>query len=124
MCDEFLNRKEFDEAADAIRGRTRHQPQVGLILGSGLSPLADEVTQADVVPYSDIPHFPVSGIEGHVGKLVIGGLAGQAVLVMQTQQTPCTKCWWISGSSSNDLILYRLRIFWVFGSVTSAISSQ
>ena len=83
MRDEFLTRKEFDEAADTIRGRTRHRPQVGLILGSGLSPLADEVAEADAIPYSEIPHFPVSTIEGHVGKLVIGELAGQTVMVMQ-----------------------------------------
>ncbi|GAB4536446.1 MAG: purine nucleoside phosphorylase I, inosine and guanosine-specific [Anaerolineae bacterium] len=83
MGDEFLTRREFDEAADAIRGRTDHHPQIGLILGSGLSSLADEVAQADRIPYPEIPHFPVSTIEGHTGHLVIGTLAGQSVLVMQ-----------------------------------------
>lgn len=83
MGDEFLTRREFDAAADAIRRRTGHRPQVGLILGSGLSPLADEVEQADRLAYPEIPHFPVSTIEGHQGSLVIGGLAGQCVLVMQ-----------------------------------------
>jgi len=83
MCDEFLTRKEFDEAADAIRSRTDHHPQIGLILGSGLSPLADEVAGSDAIPYSEIPQFPVSTIEGHSGKLVIGELAGQSVMVMQ-----------------------------------------
>jgi purine-nucleoside phosphorylase len=83
MCDEVFTRKVFDEAADAIRGRTSHRPRIGLILGSGLSPLADEVVEADVLPYSEIPHFPVSTIEGHSGKLIIGELAGQTVMVMQ-----------------------------------------
>jgi purine-nucleoside phosphorylase len=83
MNDEFFTRKEFDEAADAIRSRTKHHPQIGLILGSGLSPLADEVGKADAIPFSEIPHFPVSTIEGHMGSLVIGELAGQSVMVMQ-----------------------------------------
>jgi purine-nucleoside phosphorylase len=83
MGDEFFSLKEFNEAAQAIRTRTSHQPQIGLILGSGLSPLADQVTEADTIPYSDIPHFALSSIEGHAGKLVIGKLAGQIVIVMQ-----------------------------------------
>ncbi len=83
MSDEFLTRKEFDEAANAIRSRTRHHPRIGLILGSGLSPLADEVKDSDLIPYPEIPLFPVSTIEGHSGKLVIGKLAGQTVMVMQ-----------------------------------------
>jgi purine-nucleoside phosphorylase len=83
MGDEFITRKELDEAANAIRSRTNHHPRVGLILGSGLSPLADEVEEADVIPYSEIPQFPTSTIVGHAGRLVIGRLAGQTVLVMQ-----------------------------------------
>jgi purine-nucleoside phosphorylase len=81
--DEFLTRKEFDETVSFIRGHTQHSVEVGLILGSGLSPLADEVQDADVIPYSEIPQFPVSTIEGHAGRLVIGRLAGQGVMVMQ-----------------------------------------
>ncbi len=80
---EFFTRKEFAEAADFIRSRTNHEPTIGLILGTGLNPLADEVQRADVIPYSEIPHFPVSTIEGHVGRLVIGKLEGQEVLIMQ-----------------------------------------
>lgn len=83
MYDEFFTCKEFDQAAEAIRSRTQHQPCIGLILGSGLSPLADEIVEADVIPYSDIPHFPTSTIEGHKGQLVIGKLEGQSVVAMQ-----------------------------------------
>jgi purine-nucleoside phosphorylase len=83
MGDEFITRKELDEAANAIRSRTDHHPQIGLILGSGLSPLADEIEEADVIPYSEIPQFPTSTIVGHAGRLVIGRLAGQTVMVMQ-----------------------------------------
>jgi purine-nucleoside phosphorylase len=83
MPDEFFTRKEFDEAAATIRSHTDHKPRVGLILGSGLSPLAEEIENADVIPYRDIPHFPVSTIAGHKNRLVVGKLAGQTVLVMQ-----------------------------------------
>lgn len=74
---------EYDEAAAFIRGRTRHRPVVGLILGSGLSPLADQIEEADRIPYGEIPNFPVSTVAGHAGRLVIGRLAGVDVCVMQ-----------------------------------------
>ena len=80
---EFFTRKEFEEAANLIRSHTQHRPTVGLILGSGLSPLAADVTEPDIIAYNDIPYFPVSTVEGHSGKLVIGQLEGQEVLVMQ-----------------------------------------
>jgi purine-nucleoside phosphorylase len=80
---EFFTREEFEEAANLIRSHTQHRPTVGLILGSGLSPLATDVTEPDIIAYNDIPHFPVSTVEGHSGKLVIGQLEGQEVLVMQ-----------------------------------------
>lgn len=73
----------YDEAAHFIRSRTRHQPQVGLILGSGLSGLAEQIAIADIIPYAEIPHFPVSTVAGHAGRLAIGELAGVTVCVMQ-----------------------------------------
>jgi purine-nucleoside phosphorylase len=54
-----------------------------LILGSGLNPLAEAVEGADVIPYGEIPHFPLPSVEGHVGQLVLGHLAGVPVVVMQ-----------------------------------------
>lgn len=83
MRDEFLTRREFDEAANFIRDRIHHKPQVGLILGSGLSLVAEEVEEADIIPYAEIPQFSVSTVEGHVGRLTVGRLAGQTVMVMQ-----------------------------------------
>ena len=73
----------YDEAAEFIRQRAGLQPKVGLILGSGLGPLAEQVADAIVLPYGEIPHFPVSTVQGHAGRLVIGRLAGQNVCVMQ-----------------------------------------
>lgn len=74
---------KIDEAAAYIRSRVSKTPQIGLILGSGLGVMADEVTDEVVIPYSDIPHFPVSTVEGHAGELVIGQLENKTVLVMK-----------------------------------------
>jgi purine-nucleoside phosphorylase len=73
----------YDEAAAYIRSRTRHTPTIGLVLGSGLGPLAEQIEAADKIPYGDIPHFPVSTVHGHAGQLVIGQLAGATVCAMQ-----------------------------------------
>ncbi len=80
---EFFTMEAYEAAADAIRQRATLKPRVGLILGSGLSSLAESVTDAVRVPFSDIPHFPVSTVQGHHGQLVIGHLEGQPVVVMQ-----------------------------------------
>jgi purine-nucleoside phosphorylase len=71
------------EAAEAVRARTPLVPRIGLILGSGLGDLADQVTDAVHIPYGEIPHFPVSTVVGHAGELVLGTLAGQPVAVMK-----------------------------------------
>jgi purine-nucleoside phosphorylase len=79
----FVTLQQIDEAADAVRSRTSHRPRVGIILGSGLNDLANSVQNADFIPYSDLPHWTRSTVHGHVGRLVIGQLEGQTVLVMQ-----------------------------------------
>ena len=59
------------------------QPTLGLILGSGLGVLGDQIEGADFVPYAEIPGFPVSTVEGHAGRLVFGELEGKQVVIMQ-----------------------------------------
>jgi purine-nucleoside phosphorylase len=71
------------EAAELIRSRGAMAPRVGLILGSGLGDLADDVESPVVVPYSEIPHFPVSTVVGHAAQLVVGTLGGIAVAAMR-----------------------------------------
>ena len=83
MSDTFFTRQQMQESAAAVRARTRYQPRVGLILGSGLGGLAEAVEQADIIPYRDIPHCAPSTVEGHAGRLVVGALEGQLVIVMQ-----------------------------------------
>lgn len=76
-------REHYEEAAAYVRSQSRHRPEIGLILGSGLNPLADAVEPADRIPYQDVPHFPLPSVEGHVGQLVLGHLAGKTVMIMQ-----------------------------------------
>jgi purine-nucleoside phosphorylase len=79
----FPTKGQLEEAASYIRDRSRYQPTLGLILGSGLSPLAQEIKEPDIIPYGEIPHFPASTVQGHSGQLVIGQLGGHQVVVMQ-----------------------------------------
>lgn len=80
---EFFTRSEFEAAADAVRQRTRHQPRIGIVLGSGLGDFAESVSGADVIPYSEILHWPRSTVVGHHGQLYLGQLEGQDVMVMR-----------------------------------------
>ena len=79
----YVTLQEIDQAAEAVRARSSQQPRVGLILGSGLNDLANSVGNADIIPFGDLPHWPRSTVPGHAGRLVIGELENQSVLVMQ-----------------------------------------
>lgn len=79
----FFTYDDYQAAANMVRSRTRHQPTIGMILGSGLGELAEQVEDADRIPYGEIENWPTSSVVGHKGQLVIGMLEGQSVLVMQ-----------------------------------------
>lgn len=70
-------------AAGYIRSVTPLQPRLGLVLGSGLGDFADHVLKATVIPYSEIPNFPISTVPGHSGRMVVGEVQGVPVVVMQ-----------------------------------------
>ena len=74
---------QVTEAAAAIRTHTALQPAVGIILGSGLGDLANEVRDAVAIPYAEIPHFLRSTVHGHVGRLLVGWLEDMPVVMMQ-----------------------------------------
>ena len=74
---------EIDQVADFLRARLTSIPRIGLILGTGLGSLADEVENPVILPYSEIPFWPLSTVAGHKGRLVIGKVAGQQVMVLQ-----------------------------------------
>src|SRR5919109_1200388 len=79
----FVTLQQIDQATDAIQKRISHRPRLGMILGSGLNGLADSVQNAVIIPYGDLPNWPISTVHGHAGQLVIGELEGQPVFVMQ-----------------------------------------
>ncbi|MBI9051033.1 MAG: purine-nucleoside phosphorylase [Anaerolineaceae bacterium] len=81
--EKFLTLQDIDKAANYIRKHTKHQPIVGMILGSGLGELADAVEEADIIATKEIPNWPESTVAGHSGRLVIGLLRGKPVLVLQ-----------------------------------------
>lgn len=78
-----FSRTHYQESATFISRQTAYRPKVAIVLGSGLSDFVQGLTDFDTISYHDIPHFPVSTVEGHQGKLVVGLLDGREVMVMQ-----------------------------------------
>lgn len=71
------------EARDAVRARCGLEPMVGIILGTGLGGLTREIRIEASIPYDEIPHFPLSTVESHAGRLLLGTLAGAPIVAMQ-----------------------------------------
>ena len=75
--------KELSETADYLLDKTKIRPIAGIVLGTGLGGLVNEIQITDIIPYASIPHFPVTTVEGHQGNLIFGHLAGKPVVAMQ-----------------------------------------
>jgi purine-nucleoside phosphorylase len=75
--------ESIDRIAGVVRSKMKNQPRIGLILGTGLGGLAEAIQQPTIIPYSELPGWPISTVQGHAGRLVLGELDGQALLVMQ-----------------------------------------
>lgn len=80
---EYMTVQQIDQAAQVVSDRAPVKPKIGIILGSGLASLSDSVDKPSVIPFSDIPNWPTPTVEGHHGRLVLGTLESQPVLVMQ-----------------------------------------
>jgi purine-nucleoside phosphorylase len=76
-------RKQIAQALEFIRTKTDVKPKIGIILGTGLGGLVKEIKKEVVIDYANIPHFPVSTVESHHGKLIFGTLAGKKIVAMQ-----------------------------------------
>lgn len=74
--------KKFEETVKFLRKQYKQSPSVGIVLGSGLGKFVEEIDVEKEVAYEDIPHFPVSTVEGHTGKLIFGKLGGKTVVAM------------------------------------------
>jgi len=75
--------EKIKEAVEYIKSKCSLKPQVGVILGTGLGGLVEQVEIEGEIPYDEIPHFPVSTVESHHGRLLLGTLEGKSVIVMQ-----------------------------------------
>lgn len=79
--DKYLN--QIKEAYSYIGSKVSGKPEVGIILGTGLGGLVKDIDVDQILPYGEIPHFPVSTVETHEGKLIFGKLGGKSVVAMQ-----------------------------------------
>jgi len=75
--------EKINDTKEFIFQKTKIRPEIAIVLGSGLGELADSVKEAVRIPYSEIPHFVKSTVEGHKGELVIGKLFDKNILIMQ-----------------------------------------
>jgi purine-nucleoside phosphorylase len=103
-----FSKTEISEAVAYIAGRASLQPRVGIILGSGLASLADEVAQPVRIPYSEIPHFVSTTVEGHPGELVVGWLQDCPVFLMRG------RFHYYEGYSMQE-VTFPIRVMWGMG---------
>merc|ERR1711963_467154 len=82
-CLKSLSYERVSVSAEYLLKNTKHRPKIAIICGSGLAGLADLLENADIFPYSDIPHFPVSTVTGHKSRMLFGVYQNIEVLVMQ-----------------------------------------
>lgn len=75
--------EKIKTTADFLRGKMTEQPEIAIILGSGLGNLVDHITDKTYIPYAEIPNFPISTVEGHSGNLIFGRLNNRPVMAMQ-----------------------------------------
>lgn len=75
--------EKIKQTADYLRGRVGEMPKIAVILGTGLGNLVDHIENKLYIPYSEIPNFPVSTVQGHSGNLIFGTMGGRPVMAMQ-----------------------------------------
>ncbi|MEZ0347048.1 MAG: purine-nucleoside phosphorylase [Thermus sp.] len=108
--------EQIQEAVRYIQSKTDFTPEVGVVLGSGLGPLAEEVEKVAEVPYGEIPHFPLSTAPGHAGRLVLGHLEGKKVLVYQG------RVHYYEGYSASEVV-FPVRVGYFLGAKTFLLTS-
>jgi purine-nucleoside phosphorylase len=104
------------ETVQYIKSRYKNEPVVGIVLGSGLGNLVAEMTVEAEIPYGDLPHFPLSTVEGHSGKLIFGELAGKKVLAM------AGRIHYYEGYTASE-VAFPIRIMKLLGIKTLLISN-
>ena len=100
--------KKIKETVEFLNANTKIRPEIGIILGTGLGGLVNEIDIEDSISYTDIPHFPVSTVEGHKGRLIFGTIGGVAVMAMQG------RFHYYEGYSM-EMVTYPVRVMKQFG---------
>ena len=108
--------QEINEAVHFIQSKYATQPSIGIVLGSGLGSFANEIDVEFEIKYSDIPHFPVSTVEGHSGKLIFGNLSGKKVVAM------AGRFHYYEGYSTQEVV-FPIRVLRFLGIQTLVISN-
>jgi purine-nucleoside phosphorylase len=108
--------KKINEAVDFIKSKYNIKPEVGIVLGSGLGSFTAEINIEFEIAYSDIPHFPLSTVEGHSGKLIFGELSGKKVAAM------AGRLHYYEGYSTEEVV-FPIRVLKFLGIQTLLISN-
>jgi len=108
--------QKINEAVAFIKEQYSSKPVVGIVLGSGLGSFTGEIAVEKEIPYSDIPHFPVSTVEGHSGKLVFGQLSGKTVVAM------AGRFHYYEGYSTDEVV-FPIRVMKFLGIETLLVSN-
>lgn len=111
-----MNYNDVQEAAEYIRSRIDIAPAIGIILGSGLNGIADEIQGKQTIPYGEIPHFVCSTAPGHIGQFVVGTISNVPVICMQG------RLHYYEGHSTKDIIL-PIRVMKLLGIDTLIITN-
>jgi purine-nucleoside phosphorylase len=108
--------KDLKETVKFLHKRYKHSPEVGIVLGSGLGNFTEEIAIEEEVAYGDIPHFPVSTVEGHKGKLIFGKLEGKRVVAM------AGRFHFYEGYDAGEVV-YPIRVMKMLGVQTLLLSN-
>lgn len=108
--------EKINDTIEFLRRKTRRTPSIAIILGSGLGNLVEFIQEKDEINYSDIPHFPISTVKGHAGKLIFGLIGGKEVVVMQG------RFHYYEGYTMQE-VTYPVRVFAQLGVKTLFVSN-
>jgi len=109
--------EKIKQTADYLRGRVGEMPKIAVILGTGLGNLVDHIENKIYIPYSEIPNFPVSTVQGHSGNLIFGSMGGRPVMAMQG------RFHYYEGYDMKT-VTFPVRVFKALGAETLSITTK
>ena len=116
MIDIETHRQQVNDAADYLKSRLIKSPEILVSLGTGLSGLADSLQEQIIIPYGEIPHFPIATVASHAGNLVCGSLGGNQLAILQGRM----HCY--EGYSARE-VAFPIRVLSLLGVQTAIITN-